>query len=284
MGRSHAVALLLSAGLVGAAPRVASADAPLQFAISFPAERCSTPLDGRVLLMLSTRDDGEPRFQIRDGPDTRQVFGLDVEGLAPGAVAIVDASAFGYPRVSLAEVPRGTYRVQALLHRYETFHRADGHVVKLPMDRGEGQHWNRAPGNLYSEPREIVVDPAADEVIEIVLDREIPPIEPPADTEYVKHVRIESRLLTEFWGRPMHLGAVVLLPHGFDEHPGARYPLIVNHGHFPRTFSGFRPEPPDPDLAIENNGSAADIADIAGRISAMALERGPTSGGPLAAE
>ena len=21
------------------------------------------------------------------------------------------------------------------------------------MDRGEGQHWNRAPGNLYSEPR-----------------------------------------------------------------------------------------------------------------------------------
>ena len=62
-------------------------------------------------------------------------------------------------------------------------------------------------------------------------------------------MRIESRLLTEFWGRPMHLGAVVLLPHGFDEHPGARYPLIVNHGHFPRTFSGFRPEPPDPDLA-----------------------------------
>ncbi len=249
MGRRHTVALLLSAGLVGAAPRAASADAPLQFAISFPAERYSTPLDGRVLLMLSTRDDGEPRFQIRDGPDTQQVFGLDVEGLAPGAVVIVDASAFGYPRVSLAEVPRGAYRVQALLHRYETFHRADGHVVKLPMDRGEGQHWNRAPGNLYSEPREIVIDPAADEVIEIVLDREIPPIEPPADTEYVKHVRIESRLLTEFWGRPIHLGAVVLLPHGFDEHPGARYPLIVNHGHFPRTFSGFRPEPPDPDLA-----------------------------------
>ncbi len=249
MGRSHAVALLLSAGLVGAAPRAASADAPLQFAISFPAERYSTPLDGRVLLILSTLDDGEPRFQIRDGPDTQQVFGLDVEGLAPGAVAIVDASASGYPRLSLAEVPRGAYRVQALLHRYETFHRADGHVVKLPMDRGEGQHWNRAPGNLYSEPREIVVDPAADEVIEIVLDREIPPIEPPADTEYVKHVRIKSRLLTEFWGRPIHLGAVVLLPHGFDEHPGARYPLIVNHGHFPRTFSGFRPEPPDPDLA-----------------------------------
>ena len=46
----------------------------------------------------------------------------------------------------------------------------------------------------------------------------------------------------------MELGACVLLPHGFDEHPDARYPLIVFHGHFPATFGGFREEPPDPGL------------------------------------
>ena len=46
----------------------------------------------------------------------------------------------------------------------------------------------------------------------------------------------------------MHLGACLLLPEGFDEHPEARYPLIVFHGHFPRTFGGFREIPPDPNL------------------------------------
>ncbi len=49
----------------------------------------------------------------------------------------------------------------------------------------------------------------------------------------------------------MHLGAVVLLPHGYDEHPEARYPLAVFHGHFPATFDGFRETPPDPGLKCE---------------------------------
>ena len=90
---------------------------------------------------------GQMRFQIGDGVDTQVVFGIDVNGLAPGAEAIVDASVLGYPIDSVADIPTGDYFVQALLHRYETFHRSDGHVVKLPMDRGEGQRWNRAPGN-----------------------------------------------------------------------------------------------------------------------------------------
>ena len=46
----------------------------------------------------------------------------------------------------------------------------------------------------------------------------------------------------------MYLGANVLLPEGFDAHPEARYPLVINHGHFSDTFDGFREEPPDPNL------------------------------------
>ncbi len=64
----------------------------------------------------------------------------------------------------------------------------------------------------------------------------------------MKHVRIQSELLTKFWGRPMFLGANVLLPEGWDTHPQARYPLVINHGHFPYDFDGFRETPPDPDL------------------------------------
>ena len=201
-----------------------------------------------MLLMISNNNDREPRFQINDGANTQLIFGIDVDGLAPGDQAVIDDDALGYPRKSLAEIPPGEYWVQGLLHRYETFHRADGHVVKLPMDRGEGQHWNRAPGNLYSDPRKLYIDPASDKTISISLSQEIGAIASPTDTKYIKHVKIQSKLLTEFWGRPMHLGAVVLLPHGFDEHPEARYPLVVNHGHFPSTFGGFRETPPDPDL------------------------------------
>ncbi|MDW7759871.1 MAG: alpha/beta hydrolase-fold protein [Acidobacteriota bacterium] len=225
--------------------------AKLRFAVSFSEDLSPDPLDGRVLLMLSIDESREPRFQISDGPDTQLVFGIDVDGLAPGREAVIDNGVFGYPLESLSRIPAGEYWVQALLHVYETFHRSDGHTVKLPMDRGEGQQWNRAPGNLYSTPVKMHIDPRKKETISVVLDKKIPPIPDPPDTKYIKHVKIQSELLTEFWGRPMYLGANVLLPEGFDEHPEARYPLIINHGHFPYTFGGFRETPPDPDLEPE---------------------------------
>ena len=238
---------LVVSAACGSAPADPAAT-PLSFAITFPAERSAEALDGRVLLLISTDATAEPRFQIEDGGDTQLVFGIDVDKWAPGQDAVFDGSVLGYPLDSIGNIPAGTYQVQALLHRYETFTRADGHIVKLPMDRGEGQQWNRAPGNLYSTPVTMTIDPATRATLRISLDQEIPPIPDPPETKYIKHVRIESPRLTEFWGRPMHLGAHVLLPEGFDEHPDARYPLIINHGHFPSDFGGFREEPPDPNL------------------------------------
>ena len=208
------------------------------------------PVTGRLLVLVSTDPKAEPRFQIAFGPQTQQVFGIDVDGWAPGETRTLDASVFGYPKASLREIPAGEYRVQALLHRYETFHRADGHVVQLPMDRGEGQQWNRAPGNVYSTPATVRFDPATADV-QITLDQVIPPIPDPPATHYVRHERIQSALLTKFWGRPMFLGAHVLVPEGFDSHPDARYPLVIDHGHFPQTIGGFRETPPDPNLPCE---------------------------------
>ncbi len=222
-----------------------------RFTISFPESASKEPLDGRLLLLISTDNSKEPRLQISEDLSTQQVFGLDVGGLKPGQPATIDSTALGYPVRSLSHVPAGEYWVQALLHRYETFHRKDGHTVKLPMDRGEGQQWSRAPGNLYSTPRKIKINPDSGETIQLSLDQVIPTIEPPKDTKYVKHIRIQSKLLTEFWGRPMYLGAHVLLPEGFDAHPDARYPLVIFHGHFPEDIGGWRETPPDPNLKPE---------------------------------
>jgi Putative esterase len=224
-----------------------SAQGP-SFAVRLGPHAGDKPVDGRLLLIISTDPREEPRFQVSDAVKTQQIFGVDVEGVAPDRAVIIDSSALGYPVESLGDIPNGTYRVQALLHRYETFRRADGHTVKMPMDRGEGQQWNKAPGNLYSTPRDILINPENAGSIAITLDQVIPAIPAPATTKYIKHEKIESPSLSKFWGRPMHLGAHVLLPEGFDEHPEARYPLVIFHGHHPETFGGFRESPPDPDL------------------------------------
>jgi hypothetical protein len=227
--------------------------ARMRFKVEFPNDKSTAPLDGRILVMLSTDNAEEPRFQITNDAKTQLIYGITVDGLKPGSLAVVDRSVLGYPIKSLADVPAGWYWVQALLHKYETFHLKNGHTVKLPMDRGEGQKWNHAPGNLYSAPKKMWIDPHSDAVSTLVLDQEIPPIQPAPDTKYVKHIKIQSKLLTEFWGRPMFLGACVLLPHGFDEHPQARYPLAIFHGHFPATIGGFRETPPDAHLKPDYN-------------------------------
>lgn len=218
-----------------------------KISVSFPAARSAKPLDGRVLLLLSNDPSAEPRMQIDDTPRSQMVFGVTVDGLKPGQEVVVGDAAAGYPVRSLKEVPAGDYTVQAVLNVYETFHRADGKTIKLAPDRGEGQHWNLAPGNLYSTPRKIHVGPGG-AAIAVSLDQVIPPIAPVADTKYVRHIRIESKLLTKFWGASTYLSAIVLVPEGFDEHPEARFPLMIFHDHFVSGFEDFRTTPPDPSL------------------------------------
>ncbi len=252
VSRPTLLAVLVSSVL--AAPSAGAAGPSVQVSVD-PAVGAG-PVDGRVILLLSTDDSEEPRFQVGAGVDAIQIFGVDVDGLAAGEAAMIDDSVFGYPIESLADLPAGRYWTQAVLHHYETFHRSDGHTVKLPMNRGAGQQWERAPGNLYSEPRWVDWpggDGGGTRAVALTLTEEIPPVEPPEDTEYVKHIRIRSELLSEFWGRDIHLGAHVLVPWGFDEHPEARYPLMIFHGHFPKDFGGFRTEPPDPDLECEDS-------------------------------
>ncbi len=219
------------------------------FRVPYPAKHYKENLDGRLLLLLSKKTSGEPRFQIADGPETQLVFGMDVENWAPGTtLSIQGKDVFGYPIENIAAIPAGNYTVQLVFHKYETFHLKNGKTVKLPMDRGEGQHWNLAPGNPYSTPKRMSVNPRFKSIAVVELDKIIPPIEAPKDTKYIKHIKIQSKLLTEFWGRPMYLGAHILLPEGFEEHPDVRYPLAIFHGHFPEDFGGFRTTPPDPNL------------------------------------
>ena len=220
----------LLAACANAAPLPPAADT--KFEVSFPASVHAGAITGRVFVVVSTTDKPEPRLQAGSLGDAGPFFGADVNALAAEKSAVIDASTPGSPVKSLRDVPAGDYYVQALVNIYTEFHRADGHTVWLHMDQWEGQHFNRSPGNLYSEVQKVHLDPAAGYDIKLSLTKEIPPVQVPADTAWVKHIKIQSEMLTKFWGHPMYIGAVVLLPKGYDEHPNAHYPTIFQHNHF----------------------------------------------------
>jgi hypothetical protein len=249
-------------------PALAAPQKPLVFEISFPKELSSAPVDGRVLLIISREAKQEPRFGVAEGIESQQVFGVDVETWQPGAIARVDSSTLGYPLESLRNLPAGDYFIQAVLNVYETYHLGNGKVIKLPPDKGEGQHWQTKPGNFLSKPRMLHLDAANSGAVSITFDHKVPPLEQELadvesmldwrsitqpvseeDNKWVKHVHMRSELLSKFWGRPTEIGAVVLLPDGWDEHPDARYPVLISEDHYHRHFfPAFRTTPPDPHL------------------------------------
>jgi hypothetical protein len=206
-----------------------SRPAPFRFEISFPAAAHAEPITGRVFVMISRDNEREPRLQIsRTGVP---FFGRDVDQLKPGQAAIIDTTDLGTPVDSLKAIPPGDYYVQAMVNIYSEFRRSDGHVLWMHDDQWEGQRWNRSPGNLYSVSQKLHIDPTKPATIKLVADQKIPPVEIPADTTYVKRFKFQSALLTKFWGRPIYLGATVLLPRDYDRE-STSYPVNYQQGHF----------------------------------------------------
>jgi len=217
-----------------------------KISISIKPELSVDLKDGRLLFLLHHSDDSEPRFAVNDDVSSAQVIGMDFEAYETGKGFDFNLNEFGYPIANWKDIPHGEYWVQAYIVKYETFSRSDGFTVKMPMDQWEGRQWNRTPGNLYSIPQKIKWNGTSE--IKLTIDQIIPPVEEPEDTEFIKHIKIKSELLSAFWGRDIYLGAHVLIPRDFEKNTNEFYPLMIFHGHFPSDFSGFRTIPPDEDL------------------------------------
>ncbi len=235
--------------------------------VSVPATQ---PLHGHLVLVIARNDKEEPRMQLSEDYLSAQGFGVDADDLPPGEPIVVDTKTVGYPRHSLANLEAGDYYVQAVFNVYELFHLASGKSVWLPPDKGEGQKWNRKPGNRYNKPVKVHFDANSQATIKLTLDQVIPPIEgtdqdpavlaarQPA-SKWLKYLRFRSEKLSRFWGRDTYLGAWILLPDGFDDHPDARYPLVVYQDHYhpglgPVPFVTAPPDPRSPSLRREQNG------------------------------
>jgi hypothetical protein len=273
----HFAFVLAFAGLEAIAPAQ-------RIEISVPSTR---PLNGHLILVIARSDKPEPRMQLSETYDSAQGFGADAENLAPGTPLVIDAKTFGYPRRSLADLDAGDYYLQAVFNVYEPFRLASGKTLWLPPEKGEGQHWNAKPGNPFSKPLKVHFDPKSSTPIRINLDQVFPPIEgTPEDPEiiaqqqpaqkWLKFERFRSEKLSAFWGRDVNLGAWVLLPDGFDEHPDAKYPVIVYQDHFhpgmgPAQFTAASPDPKSLNFRRLENGYRLYQDWISGRLPRVIL-------------
>ncbi len=246
--RQLAIAAALACFVTSCGPSAPSS----QFEITFPKALHAGPITGRVYLILSPEPNSNALRQRSLGhqpvTNARGVpfFAVDVDRLEPGQAAVIDAATLGYPIERLRDLLAGDYYAQALFNVYTEFHRADGHSIWAHMDQWEGQHFNWAPGNLFSNERLVSLDPDAGYAVKIEVTEKLPPIELPEDDPWVQRVKFESRLLTEFLGRPIFIGATVLLPRGYDTHPDVYYPTVYQQGHFSLNPAfGFQTEPAD---------------------------------------
>jgi hypothetical protein len=194
----------------------------LRFEVTVARDLLPGPQEGRLLLVLDRKKRPEPRHAIgQTGLKAPPILGRDVRDFAQGTKVVLDESALISPLARLADLPKGEYFVQAVLAVNRDLWRAD------------------APGNYYSEPQAVKLDPERGGTVRIELTRRIPEADLTED-DYVKYVKIRSELLSKFHGRPMYLRAGVILPRDYERNPQRRYPLRVHIGGYGTRFTGVK--------------------------------------------
>lgn len=192
--------------------------AGLRFTVTYPAEAFAGPFSGNVIVCLTT-ENREPRF----GPNWFQpepMYSYRFTNIKPGEPMTVDARAIGFPS-KLSELKPGEYSVQAVVDR-----NLGGRTI------------GRSPGNIYSEPVRVTLDPSMDNEVKIVCNKvaEAPTFR---DTDNVKEIRVESRLLSKHYGRPTFLTAAVCLPEEYSKEPERKFPVFYEVPGFGGTHYGY---------------------------------------------
>jgi hypothetical protein len=194
--------------------------AAIRFEVTVANGLIPSPQNGRLFVVMGSKSQPEPRLTLgQTGLDASPTVARDLKNFAAGVTCVLDDSCVAFPIDSLAHVPAGDYLMQALF---------DSNIDLKSVN---------APGNLFSAPRRVHIDPGRGAVVKIELTEKVPDEQLPPDTDYLKYVKIQSNLLSKFHGRPIYLRAGVILPRGFDSEPAKRYPLRVHIGGYGARFT-----------------------------------------------
>ena len=223
---------LVAAVLLAAAPVAVVAVQPvgpkpgLRFVVKIDPKQVGAKAEsGRVLVGVAKKGE-EPDF-TNYKPPVLPILGADADAFTPDKAIALDAASDAFPLAPLNDLPAGEYAVQAVF--------ATNRDINLPD----------APGNRYCEPVTVKLDPAAGTTVTLTLDKAR--AEPaPKDTPTHKYVKVRSKLLSDFHGRPMDYRVGVVLPMAFGKEPAKRYGLIVDVGGFGTRYLDARGIAPDP--------------------------------------
>lgn len=200
----------------------------LKFQVKIAANQVGKqPESGRVLVGIGPAD-GEPDF-TNYRPPVLPILGADAIAFAADKTITLDANSDTFPLDGLEKLPVGEYTVQAIF--------ATNRDINLP----------HAPGNRYSTPVKIKLDPAAGTTVTLTLEKGLGEQEAePKQSATHKFLTIPSKLLSEFHGRPMVYRVGVVLPVNFEKEADKTYGLIVDVGGFGTRYTHATEITPDP--------------------------------------
>jgi hypothetical protein len=216
-----------AAALVAAALGLAAQPAPtpgLRFVVKLDPGLGAKPQSGRVLVAVGPA--GRPPSFTNYVPPVLPVLGADADDFTADKTITLDAKSDVFPLRPLDELPAGEYTVQAVF--------ATNPDVNTPS----------APGNRYCEPVKVRLDPAAGTIVTLTLDKTFAE-RAPKDAPTHKYLKVPSKLLSDFHGRPMEYRVGVVLPPNFEKE-AKKYALLIDVGGFGNRYTSAAFHAPDP--------------------------------------
>jgi hypothetical protein len=176
----------------------------VEFRVQFIQDVSVDPITGRLFVMLDDNPKSNPLFS------EKIIFAVDVEKWMPGDEVVLDERAMGFP-YRMDQLPEGQYSVRALVDR-------------------NSLEWGLpdAQGNAFSS---VAVFDIAKKPVFLTIDHLVAS-KPFVETEVHKEVSITSKLLSDFYGRPVEIEAAVILPPSYSKNPDRLYPVVF-------TFPGY---------------------------------------------
>ena len=162
---------------------------------------------------MTDRADKVERITTSFVPGGSWISAMEVEAIRPGEAVTLNPDTKAYPQ-PFSTASKGKRQFMALLDPDHSY-----------------AYGGQDAGDLFGPVVQIDVDPASTEPIELHLSTITPARAKFADTEQVKLIEFQSKLLTAFWGRPIIMHAGVALPPSFTKEPTRTYPAVYNiHG------------------------------------------------------
>jgi hypothetical protein len=186
------------------------------FRVTLSNEAATAPVSGRLIVFMSSKTKGDRLLAPEFGPSARDVWitAKEVQDLKPGSSVDIDPDELSFP-APFEKAGSGNYHVMALLDVNHNF----VYLGRL------------SAGDLTSDDvKEQGFDPAEDRIVLLTLSKKTAPqeVKLPSHSELLDFV---SPSLSAFWGRPIHMRGVVVLPPHYSPNSNQTWPTVYwTHG------------------------------------------------------